>query len=510
MKVSTVSTLWVGCGCAFAGAGLTGRVTDPQNKAVAGATIRLAGSWTSQICTDQQGLYAFPDVPPNCYELAVEALGFEAIHRPVSFTGQHSEVLDFQFSLVSARTDSVVITSMALQPAIDLRDTEVFNRALITRDDQILQQLNSGIDAGPHEGGGKSLEIRRFGFGLDHGGVNAGLKVLVDDVQQNQGSQAHGQGYLGSLKALNPELIQDVTIINGIFSAEYGDFSCLGVVHIRQRESLPEQYTIRLQSGSSKNRRGFLAYSPDVQKVDAYMAYDGSYVDGPFQNRGRYRRDNANGNYTRDLNSDQKLGFRLLFGRNNFYSSGQLPLDLVNAGQLSNEQVYIPDDGSYEFKGRSRGYGFEAKTSFQITRNISLNGGLTKVANAFFQGSRPRVYVDSAPRFVASAALTVSQWRGWGGFFRMRAVNHYRLDGSDPGIVASGHTVFDLGVAKQVRRRMELNLSMDNVTDRSYYETQNFFASRITPVSPVIARMHATPSYPLTLVAGVTFRIHGK
>ncbi len=58
----------------------------------------------------------------------------------------------------------------------------------------------------------------------------------MDDVQQNQGSQGHGQGYLGSLKALSPELIQDVTIINGPFSAEYGDFSGLGVVHIRQRE----------------------------------------------------------------------------------------------------------------------------------------------------------------------------------------------------------------------------------------------------------------------------------
>ncbi len=37
---------------------------------------------------------------------------------------------------------------------------------------------------------------------------------MVDDVQQNQGTQGHGQGYLGSLKALSSELIQDVTIIH--------------------------------------------------------------------------------------------------------------------------------------------------------------------------------------------------------------------------------------------------------------------------------------------------------
>jgi len=47
---------------------------------------------------------------------------------------------------------------------------------------------------------------------------------MVDDVQQNQGTQGHGQGYLGSLKALTPELIQEVTIINGPFSAEVRRF----------------------------------------------------------------------------------------------------------------------------------------------------------------------------------------------------------------------------------------------------------------------------------------------
>jgi hypothetical protein len=28
---------------------------------------------------------------------------------------------------------------------------------------------------------------------------------------------------------------------------------------------------------------------------------------------------------------------------------------------------------------------------------------------------------------------------------RMRAINHYRLDGDDPAIIASEHTVFDFG-----------------------------------------------------------------
>src|SRR5262249_11946344 len=37
----------------------------------------------------------------------------------------------------------------------------------------------------------------------------------------------------------------------------------------------------------------------------------------------------------------------------------------------SNEQVYIPDDGSFEFKGPSRAYGYEAKASLALTRWLS-------------------------------------------------------------------------------------------------------------------------------------------
>src|SRR5215469_9398985 len=81
--------------------------------------------------------------------------------------------------------------------------------------------------------------------------------------------------------------------------------------------------------GNFDNGRSFLAYSPDAQHTDAYIAYDASYTDGPFLNPGRYRRDNVNANYTRTLDDTQKLGFRIIFGRNDFYSSGQVPLDLV-------------------------------------------------------------------------------------------------------------------------------------------------------------------------------------
>ena len=336
---------------------VAGRVLDPQGRAVVGATVRLhVGTSTPSVAvTDSQGEFHLGSVSPGAYRLTAEAPGFQSFSQDLTIAND-AVGLDLTLPGIAGQHQSVVITARTIEPTVDLRNAEVFNRTLFTRDDQVLQQLNAGINAGQHEGGGKSLEIRRFGFNLDHGGVNGGLKVLVDDVQQNQGTQGHGQGYLGALKALSPELIQDVTIINGPFSAEYGDFSGLGVVHIRQRESLPDQFTVRLQGGNFDTGRGFLAYSPDVEHVDAYVAYEGSYTDGPFQNPGRYRRDNVNAQLHPPLDDDQKLGFRLLFGRNNFYSSGQIPLDLVDAGLLDRFGYIDPSDGGRVKLGTASAY----------------------------------------------------------------------------------------------------------------------------------------------------------
>ena len=171
----------------------------------------------------------------------------------------------------------------------------------------------------------------------------------------------------------------------------------------------------------------------------------------------------------------------------------------------SHEQVYIPDDGSFEFRGPSRAYGFEAKAAVQITRHLAWNGGITKVANASYLGAGPHIYVDSAPHFVANSGFTVSSWKGWNAALTMRAINHYRLAGMNPSIMAGGHTVFDTSISHRIRKGIDLNFSAENFTDRSYYETQNYFISRLAGEQP-LARIHGTPGYPLTLTAGVTCR----
>ena len=730
---------------------ISGKVTDPVGAVCAGARLTLTrvAAPDRHITADGQGSYVFDSLEPGDYLVKAETKGFTPVSKTVTLT-REPIVKDLQFLELSGQK-SVVIVSATLDPGIDRRNDEVYSKTLFQRDDQLLETLDGGINAGQHEGGGKSLEVRRFGFNLDHGGVNGGLKVVVNDLPQNQASQGHGQGYLGALKTLTPELVQEVNILNGPFSAEYGDFSGLGVVQIRTRESLPEQVTVRLQGGSFDTFRSFLGYSPEIANADAFISYEGSYTNGPFQNHLRYKRNNVTGNYTWHLTEHQDVGFKLNFGTNDFSSSGQLPLDLVATGELdrfgyidpsdggrvrlgtaaayyrtefnsgdsfkadvfvgrslfdlysnftfflndpehgdgfqqhdsrlqeganiqyqhlyrllgartlltiggnyyenqvnvslypregrqplgvtershlvfpnfagyaqqgmdflggrlhfegglrwdyftwndqdqvkpnisgtenaarlqpkaaiaynisrrvpvtlsfnygrgistqdargiverpdspriattdfyqagaaynfhkfsfctdlflidrSNEQVYVPDDGTFELKGPSRSYGYEGKTSFQLLRHLALEGGVTQVMNSLYRGTTPRVYVDSAPHTVANAGLTLSEWRDLYASVRYRHTSNYRLDGLDANIRASGLDVVDLSVTKKLRSGIELNLAIDNLANKKYYETQNYFESRVAPEALAGDRIHGTPGYPFAITLGITF-----
>jgi outer membrane receptor protein involved in Fe transport len=51
---------------------------------------------------------------------------------------------------------------------------------------------------------------------------------------------------------------------------------------------------------------------------------------------------------------------------------------------------------------------------------------------------------------------------------------------------------------------------VDNLLNRKYYETQNYGESAAYPGAPVVARIHGTPGYGTTFVAGITLRLGQK
>ncbi|HEX8352324.1 MAG TPA: TonB-dependent receptor, partial [Pyrinomonadaceae bacterium] len=313
---------------------LSGVVVTARDELAAGVTVSVdAPGGAARAVSDAAGRFRL-DAPEGALTLKLSGENVRPVTRRIA-AGESGEGLRLLVEyVVPTIHESIVIVDSSLDPGVERRNEEVYRGALFSRDDQLFDTLAAGINAGQHEGGGKSLEVRRFGFNMDHGGLFGGFKVLVDDVQQNFATQGHGQGYLGQLKSLTPELVEQVDVLNGPFSAQYGDFSGLGVAHIRTRESMPDVLTARVQGGSFDTFRGFLAYSPVLENGVGFVAYEGSRTSGPFVSPLRYGRDNVTASYTRHLGDRSALGFKLNAGRNDFSSSGQIPLDEVAAGRL--------------------------------------------------------------------------------------------------------------------------------------------------------------------------------
>jgi len=106
--------------------------------------------------------------------------------------------------------------------------------------------------------------------------------------------------------------------------------------------------------------------------------------------------------------------------------------------------------------------------------------------------------------------LSLAGWRGFSGSLRFRYINSYRLDGEDPNIRASGLTVLDFNMVKPIRRWVDFNFSVDNLTNKVYYETQNYYLSRNRPGAAAVSRIHGTPGYPIGVNVGLTFHFSSK
>jgi len=130
--------------------------------------------------------------------------------------------------------------------------------------------------------------------------------------------------------------------------------------------------------------------------------------------------------------------------------------------------------------------------------------------NAFYRGTAPRIYIDRAPHFTAYSAFTVSNYKNWSGSLRVRAINRYILNGEGAGgAVVPGHTVWDISAARNINRWLDLNFAADNLLNKFFYETFEMYTSALKGEAP-LQRVHGTPGYPRTIMAGVIIHLFPK
>ncbi|MGH9665752.1 MAG: carboxypeptidase-like regulatory domain-containing protein [Bryobacteraceae bacterium] len=92
---------------------MTGQLTDPRAKPVAGATVRLKSPQRLeplQTSSDTDGHYALA-APPGAYKLTVSAPGLEDVTRTITVKPGETLQYDVEFARLAARNEAITVTA---------------------------------------------------------------------------------------------------------------------------------------------------------------------------------------------------------------------------------------------------------------------------------------------------------------------------------------------------------------------------------------------------------------
>ncbi|HEX8288598.1 MAG TPA: TonB-dependent receptor, partial [Pyrinomonadaceae bacterium] len=216
---------------------IRGTVTDPNGAIVPNARVVLTGTETGEsreTTTSDEGIYVFPELRPQIYQISVEAAGF-----------QRSTITDFKVAVqvthtlnielqVGAVTNEVTVTAdtQALQADTVVIQTNVNERqvkelplavnseaggrtplAFIFLDSNV-----SSTETGSTSGSVGGTNASRFRVS---GGQALGTEILIDGASTRRAQN----GTFFSEVAPGPNAFQEFTLSTSTFSAEFGNSS---------------------------------------------------------------------------------------------------------------------------------------------------------------------------------------------------------------------------------------------------------------------------------------------
>jgi len=216
------------------GAALSGTVTDPQGRPVAGAAVTLFASGAdakSRTTSDAAGAYRLEHVAPGRYLIEGSAPGFSAGRVENIHVEQGADThVDLALEL-AAIAQQVVVTASGTPQTVDQVSkavTVVDNRTIDMRDEYSLSEAlrpTPGLRVEQSGGPGSFTAIRLRGL------RNQDTSVLIDGMRFRDASapQSDASGLLQDLMVTS---IDRVEILRGSGSSLYGTNAIGGVINV--------------------------------------------------------------------------------------------------------------------------------------------------------------------------------------------------------------------------------------------------------------------------------------
>jgi hypothetical protein len=434
---------------------LSGTVTDPQNSAIAGATIsatNIATAASRTTISEKDGTYQFLQLAPGIYKVRAEATGFKAIlAEDVQITVSSSVTLNISFKEIGAVSETVTVQGG--ESTINTSDATVgntFNARQINQLPSEGRNIVSLLASQPgvtfigntdsqgqttdyrngSVNGGKSDQANVTLDGIDvndqQTGVafNSVLRVTLDSVQEfrvttsnpnaDQGRSSGGQVSLVTKSgsndfhgALYEYHRNTVTTANDFFNKAAGRYVATDAAVIQGRakagdERIPRPKLIR-------NIFGAAIGGPVIKdRLVFFLNYEG-------------RRDRREDNALRTVPSADMRNGILKYNNNaggitSLDANGIKALDPagigINQASLNLFKQYpLPNDNTVGDALNVLGYRFKAPIKLDFNTYIArFDYNLTKEGSHVLsaRGNLQNDSIDSVPQFPGQPALTTS------------------------------------------------------------------------------------------------------
>ncbi len=167
------------------------------------------------------------------------------------------------------------------------------------------------------------------------------------------------------------------------------------------------------------------------------------------------------------------------------------------------ELVYVGDAGIIEPSGKTERFGLDVGFRYQINDWLYLNSDATLTEAKSLGAPSGEDNIPLAPIVTVTGGLSVNNFNNFSGGIDYRYLGD-RPANEDNSIVAEGYFVADANISYKMND-ITLGLSVENLFDVNWNETQFATESRLQNESNSVEEIHFTPGTPFSLKASIRY-----
>lgn len=194
---------------------LSGKVVDQDGKPLKGATIKIIGTTRGAYVRENDGSYSIVNIVAGDYEVTYSFAGMQTVTKKVTISADQRTELNVTLSVDAIKLEGVEVIGKKLM------EVDAIGKVQSRSNDEIRNTAREGI-AGAI---GVSAGVISTGGGFSiRGNRSNETAIRVDNMDfTNQLTGSFGVSGSGYFPMVSSYAIQELQVITGGFSAEYGD-----------------------------------------------------------------------------------------------------------------------------------------------------------------------------------------------------------------------------------------------------------------------------------------------